>query len=147
MHCSSLMELLHCVWDSPPPTLHMARQDMELTGILRRTVENAASAVTNVRTLPCSILIHHSQTIHVPVPCYTSFQYDSCRTSTQAKGIVKSYLTNGHHPHSMHIPPTLLPQIKRTAVLRHKQFKEKQLRSRQRANYEHLLKRWVHWLP
>lgn len=56
VHCSSLMELLHCVWGTPPPTLHMPRQDVELTGILRRTVENAASAMTNVRTLPVLLI-------------------------------------------------------------------------------------------
>ena len=61
VRCSSLMELLHCVWDNPPPTLHMARQDLELTGVLRRIVENASSAVTNVRTL----YLHSG-----PVPCH-----------------------------------------------------------------------------
>ena len=113
VHCSSLMELLHCVWDSPQPTLHMARQDMELTGILRRTVENAASAVTNVRTLPvlvpchtmCSLIPKPPVSLYrLSVPCHTSFLYDSCPTSTQAEGVVKS------HPHSSPPMGTILPQ-------------------------------------
>lgn len=68
VHCSSLMELLNCVWDSPPPTLHMPRQDVELTGILRRTVENAASAVTNVRTLPVLLIQYVASFPNHPCP-------------------------------------------------------------------------------
>lgn len=147
VHCSSLMDLLHCVWDNPPPTLHMARQDLELTGVLRRIVENASSAVTNVRALylhsrPSLSQFHVTciasfQTNFVPVPCFNSFQH--------------GYSSVIPRPLSCHVlntllffPPISVFQIKRTAVLRHKQFKEKQLRSRQRTNYEHLLKRWAY---
>lgn len=56
VHCSCLLELLHCVWTSHPSTLHTARQDLELTGVLRRTVENATTAVLHVSCVCCCSL-------------------------------------------------------------------------------------------
>lgn len=43
-----LLELVATVWDRPLPTLYVGRVDLELVGVLRRTVENATLAVQQV---------------------------------------------------------------------------------------------------
>lgn len=143
MHCSCLSELLHCVWTShppalhtasppptvdaarPPPTLHTARQDLELTGVLRRTVENASMAVSHVSCVCCCSLtpsLFLSQFL-VTLP---DIDFNSDTAWYQVSVEVMCSMS----------------QIRETAAVRQKQLEEKQLRSRQRANYEHLLKRF-----
>lgn len=161
MHYSCLLELLHCVWTShpptlhtaslpptahaarpppslhtaslpptvhaarSPPTLHMARQDLELTGVLRRTVENASMAVSHVSCVCCCGL----------TPSLFSSQFLVTLPDIEINSDTAWYHVSVEVMYSM-------SQIRETAAVRQKQLEEKQLRSRQRANYEHLLKRF-----
>lgn len=51
--CEQLEKLIRTVWERPIKTLFVSKYTMEVTGIMRQTVENAITSVSQVSLLNC----------------------------------------------------------------------------------------------